>query len=156
MRWDSVSASTGGIEQMLFDGRRRPPPSGARAASPRPLQGDSAPSRSPWRASRTSSATCSPPARSTRSPTSARSPSARRGANWKTRRGAPSPQPGQIRKNPVPLQAPRRIAVEEGDCVVPPPPIRCLWRCLSFLERITQCLLQELEVEQEPKVYSSL
>jgi len=40
----------------------------------------------------------------------------------------------KLQKNPVPLQAPRRIAVEEGDCVVPPPPIRCLWRCLSFLE----------------------
>ena len=30
----------------------------------------------------------------------------------------------KLQKNPVPLQAPRRIAVEEGDCVVPPPPIR--------------------------------
>jgi hypothetical protein len=27
----------------------------------------------------------------------------------------------KLQKNPVPLQAPRRIAVEEGDCVVPPP-----------------------------------
>ncbi|KAG2548021.1 hypothetical protein PVAP13_9KG131600 [Panicum virgatum] len=60
MRWDSVSAGTGGIEHMLFEGagdraeadrflqavddvrRRRPPPSSAAVGSPRRLTSSSA------------------------------------------------------------------------------------------------------------------